>query len=254
MPGSSLQDQIVLIIGAGRKPAPELALALAGQGAVIAANDLSPVLLDPLVEAVSRRGGRIRTYVADATRGMPLRAMLDEIMEHWGRIDILINNPRVQPVASLLTMDEWDWQRTVEMNLNGPFLVMQLVAKIMKEQGRGTILNLVDASQPAVKKPGLAAYVASQQGLLALSQAAAHEFFAYNILVHTLCPDETLLYDDQRLNEAHTTPAESRASVPGEELTGLAVFLCGQEAAHLTGQVYRVRQSPQPGAGLQEKT
>ena len=252
MPDRSLQDQIALIIGAGRKPAPELALALAAQGAIIAASDLSPVLLDPLVEAVNSRGGRIHAYVADATRGMPLRAMLDEILEHWGRIDILINNPRIQPVAPLLTMDEWDWQRTIEMNLNGPYLVMQLVAKIMKEQGWGTILNLVDANQPVIEKPGLAAYAASQQGLLALSQAAAYEFFAYNIHVHTLCPDETLLYDDLRLVEAHTTPAASSAAVPGGELTGLAVFLCGPEAAHLTGHVFRVSQSLQPGAGQQE--
>jgi 3-oxoacyl-[acyl-carrier protein] reductase len=254
MPEHSLQNQIALIIGAGRKPAPELALALAAQGAVIAANDLSPVLLDPLVETISRQDGRIRAYVADATRGMPLRAMLDEVLEHWGRIDILINNPRIQPTAPLLTMDEWDWQRTIEMNLNGPFLVMQLVAKIMREQGRGTILNLVDANQPAFEKPGQAAYSASQQGLLALSQAAADEFFAYNIHVHTLCPDETFLYDDQRLITARTTPAAFHASGPGEELTGLAVFLCGPEAAHLAGQVFRVRQSPQPGAVLQEKT
>ncbi len=196
---AALQDQIVLITGAGRPPAPALALALASQGATIAANDLSPVLLDPLAEEVRGRSGRIQLYIADATRGMPLRAMLDEILEDFGRIDILVNNPRILPETPLLEMDEWDWQRTIEMNLNGPFLVTQLVARLMKEQGRGVILNFVDTDSLALEKPGRAAYAASQQGLLALSQAAARELIAYNIRVHTLCPDETLSRDEINL-------------------------------------------------------
>ncbi len=97
MSTAALRDQVVLIIGAGRPPAPALAAALAGQGASIAANDLSPVLLDPLETAITTHGGRIRTYVADATRGMPLHAMLDEVLEDFGNIYILVNNPRVQP-------------------------------------------------------------------------------------------------------------------------------------------------------------
>lgn len=248
----SLQGRVVLMVGAGRKPAPELALALAGQGAGIAANDLSPILLDPLAEVVRIRGGRIQTYIADATRGMPLRAMLDEILEHWGRIDILINNPRIQPNIPLLAMDEWDWQRTIEMNLNGPFLVTQLVAKLMKDQNQGTILNLVDTNQPEMEKPGRAAYAASQHGLLALSQAAARELIAYNIHVHTLCPDETLLYEEQCPVEAQNTPASSFTTLPVGELTRLVVFLCGPQAAHLTGQVFKVSHTPQPGEGQQE--
>lgn len=247
-----LQDQVVLMVGAGRKPAPELAAALADQGAVIAANDLSPVMLDPLAETIRGRNGRVKTYIADATRGMPLRAMLDEVLEDWGRIDILINNPRVQHNTPLLDMDEWDWQRTIEMNLNGPYLVTQLVAKMMKEQGQGTILNLVDNNLSVLESPGRAAYAASQQGLLALSQAAARELIAYNIHVHTLCPDETLLYADPHLFDPQNQPASSDTTLPGSELIRLAVFLCGPEASQLTGQVYQVSRTPQPGKGRQE--
>ncbi len=229
-----LQNQVVLMTGAGRAPGPLLAVGLATQGALIAANDLSPVLLDPLSEEIMRQGGRIQTYVADATRGMPLRAMLDEVLEDFGRIDILVNNSRVQPETALIEMDEWDWQRTIEMNLNGPFLVIQLVARQMKEQGRGTILNLVDTRLSSLEAPGRAAYAASQQGMLALSMAAARELIAYNIHVHTLCPDEML---------SHTQ--HSQPTIPGGTLSELAVFLCSSEAAHLTGQVYRVSGSSQ---------
>src|SRR5512133_3933200 len=104
MTDPSLHDQVALIAGAGRAPGPGLALALAAHGAAVAINDLSPTLLDPLVAAGQARGERIQAYIADATRGMPLRSMLDEVLSDFEHIDILINNPRVMPDAALLGM------------------------------------------------------------------------------------------------------------------------------------------------------
>ena len=69
MTGQALRDQVILLVGAGRWPGPALALAFARQGAIVAANDLSPVLLDPLAETAQNLPGKIVTYVADATRG-----------------------------------------------------------------------------------------------------------------------------------------------------------------------------------------
>ncbi len=229
----SLQDKVVLITGAGRAPAPNLALAFARQGAILAVNDLSPILLDPLAEAVRTQDGRIQTYVADATRGMPLRAMLDEVLNDWGKIDILVNNPRVCPEAPILSMDEWDWQRTIEMNLNGPFMISQLVARQMQELGQGVILNLVDTHSKILETPGRAAYAASQQGLLALSQAAARELIAYNIRVYTLCPDEALLYRSDPLfsDEIDT------------KWTDLALSLCHPDTAYLPGHITHLAQT-----------
>lgn len=233
-----LQDQVVLITGAGRAPAPDLARAFAVQGAVVAVNDLSPTLLDPLVDSVRAAGGRIQPYIADSTRGMPLRAMLDEVLADHNRIDILVNNPRVRPEMALIDMDEWDWHRTIEMNLNGPFLVTQLVAKLMREQGGGVVLNIVEAD-PGVTDPDPApAYTSSQAGLLAFSQAAAREFLAYNILVHTLCPDREILYG----------PVQDRSN---PALCDLAVQLCSRATDHRGGQTFRVGKS-QPNARPQE--
>lgn len=249
MSDSFLKDQVVLVIGASRAPAPALALALAKQGAVLALNDLSPVRLDPLAEAIRQQEGgqpgRVQTYIADATRGMPLRAMLDEILSDWGRIDILINNPRIAPNAPLLSMDEWDWQRTIEMNLNGPFLVTQIVARLMQEQGRGTIINIIDDHSAALQSPGQAAYAASQQALLAFSQAAAREFLAYNIQVITLCPDEELFRDSAALFSA---PSDT-------DWTDQVLNRCATGAVTPAGQIDRVGQTkklPETGASRQE--
>lgn len=231
-----LQDCVALITGAGRAPAGAIAGALAAQGAVVAANDLSPTLVDPIVRSISTNHGRIQAYIADATRGMPLRAMVDEILSDWGHIDILVNNPRIQPTAALLEMDEWDWQRTVEMNLNGPFLVTQVVARLMREQGGGTVINIVDAEPARLNMHGRAAYAASQQGLRALSEAAARELIAYNIRVYTLCPDEAVL------SNALPTEQEDNPS-SGAVLSRFAAFLCSPDAANIPGQIFSVGQS-----------
>lgn len=247
MNGHGLQGRVVLIIGAGRPPAPRLTLAFAGEGAIVAANDLSPVLLDPLVKEIAGQGGQGKAYIADATRGMPLRAMIDEVLEDWGRIDILINNPRIHPTAPILEMDEWDWQRTVEMNLNGPFLVTQLTARLMREQGEGVVLNLVDDNRESIRQAGNGAYAASQRGLMELSLAAARELLAYNIRVHTLCPDEIIL--------APEIDSPTNTTDPGEVLAKLAIYLCSPRAAHLAGQIFRVESgqvTPQPDAPWQD--
>jgi NAD(P)-dependent dehydrogenase (short-subunit alcohol dehydrogenase family) len=229
MEKTPLQDRVILIIGAGRWPGPGLSLALASQGAGIAANDLSPILLDPICEAAKIFPGKIKAYIADATKGMPLRAMLDEVMEDWGRIDVLINNPRVLPTKTLLDMDEWDWQRTLDMNLNGPFLVSKLVARTMQERGQGTILNIVDTSE-ILREPGKAAYAASQFGFLALSQAAAQELIAYNIRVYTLCPGRDILHNPLPLPEV----MESLKTAQAQEgnLSKIVTRLCSSSADH----------------------
>jgi NAD(P)-dependent dehydrogenase (short-subunit alcohol dehydrogenase family) len=217
-----LENRVILIIGAGRWPAPILALTLASQGAIVAANDLSPLLLDPICQATQHLPGSIKTYIADATKGMPLRAMLDEVLEDWGRIDVLINNPRILPTVPIMDMDEWDWQRTVDMNLNGPFLVSKLVARSMIEQGQGTIINIVDRTQ-ALYQPGCAAYAASQTGFLAFSQAAAQELMAYNIRVYTLCPDDQVLHNSQPTSEivSSFTPEQAVNGTLAKLITGL---------------------------------
>lgn len=226
MSAPALQGQVILIIGAGREPGPALAQAFARQGAVMAVNDLSPVVLDPIVEQILAGGGQARAYPGDATRGMPLRSLLDEVLDDWGQINILVNNPRVSPPGLLIDLEEWDWQRTVEMNLNGPFLAMQLAARQMREQGQGVILNVV-AEAGSLSDPG-AAYQASQAGLMALTLTAANEFIAYNIRVHALCLPAGV--------------AEKGADL--DTLARQAVFLAGPEGEHLHGQVIRTTVPP----------
>lgn len=240
MTGEILRGRVILMTGAGRWPGPALALAFARAGATVAANDLSPALLDPLAEAAETLPGEIRSYVADATRGMPLRAMLDEILDDFGQISVLVNNPRIMPETPLLEMDEWDWQRTIEVNLNGPYLITRLVAGQMKEAGGGAILNLVDTAAQALESAGRSAYAASQAGFLSFSQAATRELMTYNIRVYTLCPEYEVLYPTDPTE--FTLLAADAALHSSEALTRLAVFLSSTAAENQAGQIFRVNR------------
>lgn len=157
---SELTDKIVLVTGAGKGTGRAIAEAFAARGALVAANDVTPVNLDETVARIQTAGGRVKAYVADIAKKMPVQTLVNAVQDEWGRIDILVNCAEVEPRATLLEMDDWDWQRTLDVNLG--------------------------ARAKAPEKR--AAYLASKAGLVALTEQAAGEFAADNIRVYLVAP------------------------------------------------------------------
>ena len=158
--------KIVLVTGAGKGTGRGVAEAFAAQGASVAANDISPVNLDETVAHILAAGGQAKAYVEDIAKKMPVQTLLNGVLEEFGRIDILVNCAEVEPQKSLLEMDDWDWQRTLDVNLSGAFLLTQSVGRIMKEKGGGIIIHVGERAKGTEKR---AAYFASKAGLAALS-------------------------------------------------------------------------------------
>lgn len=181
---NTLQDQVVLITGAGKGIGRALAIAFASREAIVAANDITPINLDTTLEEITTQGGRAKDYIADIAKKMPLQAMVNQVLDDWGRIDILITNARVMPAAPILEMDEWDWRRTVEVNLTANFLALQSVGQVMRKAGRGLIILLVGEQRPG---ENYAAYQASNAALEVLALEAAREFWPYQIRIHAIC-------------------------------------------------------------------
>jgi NAD(P)-dependent dehydrogenase (short-subunit alcohol dehydrogenase family) len=182
--------KIALITGAAGGTGRRLAEALAGRGAVVAAVDINPLGLDETVRRIRAAGGTVKDYVFDAAKRLPVVALVDAVLDDWGRIDILVLAAEVHPRDPILSMDEWDFYRTLDVNLAGPFFLMQRAAQAMKSQGGGTILiagggeaKPAGLAQPDGKAGTGAAYRISKAGLAALAQAAQAEFRAYNIQV-----------------------------------------------------------------------
>jgi NAD(P)-dependent dehydrogenase (short-subunit alcohol dehydrogenase family) len=120
-----LKDKVVLITGAGRGMGRRLAGVLAERGAVVAANDISPINVEEVVAGINARGGKAKAYIEDIAKKVGAQTVVKHVEDDFGRIDILINHAAVEPRVSLLDMDEWDWHRTLDVNLTGAFLMIQ---------------------------------------------------------------------------------------------------------------------------------
>lgn len=184
--------KVVLITGAGRGLGRALAEAFAANGAVVAANDITPINLDETIARIAAVSGQGKDYIFDVAKRMPVQALVAQVVEDWGQIDILINHAAVQPTAAILDMDEWDWLRTMDVNINGAFFLTQAVGRVMAERNGGNIIHLSPGIEETATFERKAAYLTSKAGLPALVRAAAQEFAAYTIHVNLVCPENTV--------------------------------------------------------------
>ncbi len=238
--------KVVLITGAGRGIGRAIAEAFAGRGARVAANDLTPVNLDDTVARIQAAGGQVRDYLADVAKKMPVQTMIEAVLDDWERIDILVNNAGVEPHAPLLDLDEWDWRRTIDVNLTGPFLTMQSVGRVMREQGGGAMVNIGSIAGRASGLKDRAAYVASKMGLIGLTREAARELAAYHIRVNAVCPGVIETPMTERLRQDEAMMAKWLADIPQgrlglpQDVAGMALFLCSEAASYVTGQAINI--------------
>ena len=182
---TDFEGKVVLITGAGKGSGHRLAEAFAQHGAIIAANDISPINVESVVAEINADGGNARAYIDDVAKKVGAQALVKAVEDDFGRIDILVNHAAVEPHAPLLEMDEWDWHRTLDVNLTGAFLMTQSVGRMMREGDGGVIINLVTVAG-SDESPLRAAFLASMAGLEALSQQAARELALYGVRVHTV--------------------------------------------------------------------
>jgi NAD(P)-dependent dehydrogenase (short-subunit alcohol dehydrogenase family) len=192
----NLKDKVVLITGAGKGAGRALALAFAERGAIVAANDISPVNVERVIAEITSRGGRAKAYIEDVAKKVGAQVLVDSVEEDFGGIDILVNHAAVEPHGSLLEMDEWDWHRALDVNLTGAFLMMQSAARVMKGKGQGEILNIVTESGKG------AAYLSSMAGLRALTSSAALELIPHGIRVRAIQNSADVVEAALRMMEA----------------------------------------------------
>jgi NAD(P)-dependent dehydrogenase (short-subunit alcohol dehydrogenase family) len=181
---NKLKGKVVLITGAGKGSGRILAQAFAEQGSLVAANDISPINVEDVVNQIVAQGGQAKAYLEDVAKKVGVQNIINQVEDDFGRIDILIIHAAVEPHVPLLDMDEWDWHRTLDVNLTGAFLMVQSVGRLMRAQGSGVIINLITGST----RDGSAgaAFVASMYGLDGLTRQAAREFTPYGIQVYAV--------------------------------------------------------------------
>jgi 3-oxoacyl-[acyl-carrier protein] reductase len=182
----TFKDRVTLITGAGKGSGRLLAQAFAEQGAIVAANDISPINVEEVVNQILASGGRAKAYIDDIAKKVAVQNILNQVEDDLGHVDILINHAAVEPNIPLLDMDEWDWHRTLDVNLTGAFLMTQSAGRVMRAQGSGVIINLITPITGSESVQRKAAFLASMRGLDGFTHQAARELGPYGIQVYAV--------------------------------------------------------------------
>ncbi len=188
----TLENKVAIVTGAGGETGSTIARALAGAGARVVVNDINPDRAQRAAAAICAEGHEAAALAADIANRFQCVNLIESTRQQWGRIDILVNNAQVRPAASILKMDEWAWQRCIDVNLKGVFFMSQLVGRVMADENRergGIIINVRAAIDDDAPETGRAAYFASKAGLAEFTRQCAREFAPYHIGVYSVGPE-----------------------------------------------------------------
>jgi len=169
---------------------------LAQAGATLVLADLNPDRLERTAQVVRQMGSEATVIVADVANKFQCVNVIETARAERGRIDILINATYVRPTAPILKMDEWDWVRTLEVNVKGVFFMSQLCGRVFMNQNElagqlqgGIIINLGESSLAPDRPLNQSAYYASQAALAGLTRECGRELAEHHVAVHLLLTD-----------------------------------------------------------------
>ncbi|MCJ8156112.1 SDR family NAD(P)-dependent oxidoreductase [Sphingomonas sp. LaA6.9] len=242
-----LAGKIAIITGAAGGMGEASALLFAREGAKVAAVDLDEARVAPVVDAIRAAGGTAIAIGADISRTADVERIAERTVAELGLPNVLFNNAGVdtENKQSILTISEEAFDRCVEVNLKGVWLMIKHIAPRMIEAGGGSIINT--ASIGAFTVCSSAGYCASKAGVVMLSKVAAVELGEHKIRVNALCPGatETPMARHQREEmERRGLPTSNeiinRMGVLGrmaqpEEMAMMALFLASDESSFATG-------------------
>jgi NAD(P)-dependent dehydrogenase (short-subunit alcohol dehydrogenase family) len=242
-----LEDRVALITGAGQGIGRATALRFAAEGARVAVNDVDQEAGQETVAAIQQAGGEAFFVPASVTDRAQVQAMVDQIVERWGRLDILINNAGINRDAlttrvkedEVRFMTDEQWDAVLDVNLKGTWLCSQIAAVPMIRQKYGRIVNT--SSIGALGNIGQANYAASKAGVIGLTRTLALEWARYNIAVNCVAPGATRTRMTagipEKLMEGLIAKIPFRRLAEPEEIAAAHLFLASDEAAYITGQV-----------------
>lgn len=244
-----LNEKVAIVTGAGRGIGAAIAKTLAAAGAKVAVNDLNPDRAERIVQEITAAGGEAVGISADISNKFQAVHLVEKTREKWGRIDILINNAGIEPVSSILKMDEWDWDRCMEVNLKGTFFMSQLVGRVMSwensERG-GAIVNIASTAGVQLPLADRAAYCAAKAGVVGFARECAREFAQYGIRVNTVLPGIFETESTERLRQNNDLMTRWQNEIPlsrlgqTDEIAQTVLFLCSNGASYMTGQTITI--------------
>jgi len=239
----SLKDKVAVVTGASQGIGRDTALALAEAGAKVAVAARSEEKLLALVADIAAAGGTAFAVKMDVADAEQVKAGFKQVLEKFGRLDILVNNAAITRDGLAMRMKAEDWEAVLRTNLTGAHLCIQQALPTMMKARTGRIINISSVVAQS-GNPGQANYVAAKAGLIGLTKAVAVEIASRNITVNAVAPGfiETPMTDalpDKVKEEVKTRIPLGRMG-SARDVAAAIVFLASDEAGYITGHVLNV--------------
>jgi len=243
----SLNGKVAIVSGGGRGIGKAIAQGFAKAGARVAITSRKVNDLDATAAEIKAFGGEAFPVPAHLGKMEEINRMVGAVMDKFGRIDILVNNAGTAPaLASVLDSEERLWEAVINLNMKGLYFTSQAVARIMKKQGGGKIINIasVDGFKP---EPGVSIYSISKAGVRMVTKAFAMELAPFNIQVNTIAPGpiDTKMLNSHWVNLPPEEAKKQKALMAEmtamgrigepEEIAGAAVYLASAASSYTTG-------------------
>lgn len=235
-----LNDKVAIVTGAARGIGKAIADKFVREGARVMITDVRKEQLDATASEL-RVSGTVEALVADVTVADDARRIVDETVQRFGRIDVLVNNAGIASFEPFLEHTEQSWDQTMSVDLKGVFLVGQAVARQMVNQGDGgSIINMA-STNGILGESLLAAYNAAKAGVILLTKTMAIELGPHNIRTNAVCPGFILTElaaesgaDESFITEYIKKIPLGRYGKP-EDVANLCAFLASDESSFING-------------------
>ena len=244
MSGIDLSGKIALVTGASRGIGAVVAARLAEAGARVGVNyHASADAATVVVESINNAGGEAFLVGGDVSQEEKAEAVIKNLVEHFGGIDILINNAGINKDQLLIRMKPEDFDSVISVNLRGAFLCTRYAMTHLIRQRSGRVINMSSVVGLS-GNPGQANYAAAKAGLIGLTKAVAREVASRNVTVNALAPGYITTAMVDELSEA--TQAKILERIPmgrfgtPEDVAEAVIFLCSDGAGYITGQVLTI--------------
>ncbi len=248
------ENQVVVITGAANGIGEAGAIRFAEEGANIACLDLAADLNAAVAAECRELGVEALALKCNVTDKDNIAANIQTIMDKWGQIDILVASAGIYTGTPLAEVPLEQWQRTIDINLTGSFLINQAVAPILMAQKSGSIIN-ISSMAGKTSWPASAEYSASKSGVIGLTRSVAMEMAPFGPTANAVCPGNTLtemvknvakkvgaldgMTGEEWLEMRAQDCPMNRMAEPWE-IAGVVAFLASPDARYLTGQAIEV--------------